>query len=142
MLIIFEMPDGAIVITAPHAEMLPNELETDYLDRIAVQDKPHPDAVRKANMLAADLPVSKDFRDCWRHDGSGVVVDAALETAARWSTIRGQRDRLLDESDKDSLRLGEQGGDVKAIHSYRQKLREVPQKYSADPLTVVWPVKP
>jgi len=42
---------------------------------------------------------SREFRECWRHDGKKIYIDSILETAERWVRIRKERNQLLTESD-------------------------------------------
>ena len=72
--------------------------------------------------------------------------DAAWVAGAddrKWDEIRKDRDQLLAESD------WTQTADTPLTTSkqtewstYRQDLRDIPQTYSADPDTIVWPTKP
>lgn len=88
----------------------------------------------------ADLPMDREFRDQWRHDGAAVKVDAALETQERWRRIRVERDRRLAASDGPMARANETGAKAAEWKAYRQSLRDVPLQ--ADPKAIVWPVPP
>ena len=168
--IVFENPDGTLSITAPIALKRDGETDTKYLNRIGTKAKPV-GATKKAIILGTELPfsdtgdttviedyildedtqvVSKQIvsdkirfcRNCWRWDGSKVVVDSALESQMRWAKIRAIRDRLLSLSDGTMARESEQSGpnEIK-LKAYRQSLRSVPQDHT-DPKDITWPTKP
>jgi len=68
---------------------------------------------------------------------------ATLQAAHPWSIVRGKRDGLLRKSDWTAVTdtvLGE--ADQTAWAEYRQDLRDIPQTYSADVESVVWPAAP
>ena len=83
------------------------------------------------------------------------VSDAALQAALdgydhgqfvddrAWANVRGKRDDLLRDSDWTAVTdtaLGE--ADQTDWEDYRQDLRDIPQTYSADVDSVVWPDAP
>ncbi len=83
------------------------------------------------------------------------VSDAALQAALdgydhgqfvddrAWANVRGKRDDLLRDSDWTAVTdtaLGE--ADQTDWEDYRQDLRDIPQTYSADVESVVWPDAP
>ena len=83
------------------------------------------------------------------------VSDAALQAALdgydhgqfvddrAWANVRGKRDDLLRDSDWTAVTdtaLGE--ADQTDWEDYRQDLRDIPQTYSADVESVVWPNTP
>ena len=60
-----------------------------------------------------------------------------------WANVRGKRDDLLRDSDWTAVTdtaLGE--ADQTDWEDYRQDLRDIPQTYSADVESVVWPDAP
>ena len=60
----------------------------------------------------------------------------------QWSTIRGERDRLLLQSDWTQLVDCPLSTEQKALWvTYRQNLRDVPQTQT-DPLNIIWPSTP
>ena len=68
---------------------------------------------------------------------------ATLQAAHPWSIVRGKRDGLLRKSDWTAVTdtvLGE--AEQTAWAEYRQDLRDIPQTYSADVESVVWPNTP
>ena len=168
--IVFENPDGSLSIVIPVALKKDKETDTKYLNRITAKSKPD-GAVKKGIILKTELPFSnpsdltvvEDYvfdeatqvvskqsvqdkirfcRDCWRWDGTKVVIDSALESQMRWARARAIRDKLLLLSDGLMARESEQGGpDETALKAYRQSLRSVPQDYT-DPKDITWPTKP
>ena len=69
--------------------------------------------------------------------GKLVLVDRPITVT--WQLIRDKRNGLLDSSDY--TQIPDFPGDRAAWASYRQQLRDIPQKYSK-PEDVVWPEKP
>jgi len=86
-----------------------------------------------------DLP-SREFRNQWRENNGKVRVDPVLETEARWTKIRAQRDKLLRESDWEVVRDGERGNSNQSLKTYREALRDVTTQ--PDPKNINWPEKP
>ena len=87
----------------------------------------------------ANLPVQPSVYHDW--DG-----DAWIDSTTRqWDDIRIQRDSLLVKSDPEVAIDRWNAMDVPtqtAWTTYRQELRDIPQTYSADPNSVVWPTPP
>ena len=167
--IIFEKPDGTLVIATPVAPVRKGETEPLYLNRIAAKSKPA-GSTQKAIVDKTELPCAavddatvvedytldgdtglvskgpvedkiKAFRTCWRWVGGAIVIDAALETEQRWTRVRAIRNRVLALSDGAMARENEQNGPNQAAHkNYRQILRDIPEQ--SDPKDVTWPEAP
>ena len=71
---------------------------------------------------------------------STTVVDAAV-LDFKWKDIRAKRDGLLNASDW-AVMPDSPVADKQVWLDYRTALRDLPQTYSADPDSVVWPVAP
>ena len=170
--VIIERPDGGISILVPVGNKLPEETDTKFLNRLVIKVLAGmPGAVKKGTIDKTGLPFAnpedttdiEDYvldkethvvsrhtvpdkirhcRNCWRWDGSKIVVDSTLEAEARWATVRAIRDKLLVLSDGPMARESEQAGPKKNDYeAYRQSLRNVPQEHQ-DPNDITWPTKP
>lgn len=75
-------------------------------------------------------------------DNIPIAVDPAdlLTLDEKWVRIRDKRNRLLYSYD--FTQAGDYPGDAVPWQTYRTLLRDIPQTYSADPDTVVWPTPP
>lgn len=76
-------------------------------------------------------------------DGSRMVSSLSnVVTEQKKKAVRGQRDRLLDESDWVVIRATETGQPVpERMAIYRQSLRDIPEQ-EGFPYDVEWPTKP
>ena len=91
--------------------------------------------------------INGNWSDVWsihpKYDD--LAEQAAWEAACvegQWSTIRGERDRLLIQSDWTQLVDCPLSSEQKALWiTYRQDLRDVPQTQT-DPLNIIWPTLP
>jgi hypothetical protein len=138
-IIVWELPDGSVVVTHPAGTPLEGETEKVYLARVAAQSSPGPEAVRLADIPLSALP-DRSFRVAWRHSAGDIIIDPALELAERWRRIRSDRDARLTASDKAILRAMDQGAKVAEWKAYRQALRDVPNQ--PDPKAITWPATP
>ena len=68
-----------------------------------------------------------------------IIDDAIVDS--KWKHIRAKRDGLLNTSDW-AVMPDSPVADQQAWLDYRTALRNIPQTYSADPDSVVWPVAP
>ena len=66
---------------------------------------------------------------------------AAAEVDVKWKEIRAKRNGLLSASDWAAM-PDSPVTDQQAWLDYRTALRNIPQTFSADPDSVVWPVAP
>ena len=125
--IIFKKLDGSIVvrILAPKGRRL-NELESEWIERVASKNVEEGD-VRCDDCLAKDLP-KRYFRNCWRYSNRKVDVDMPLARIQKMDEIREKRNKLLDDSDKEHLRLQAVGTaqEKQDMETYRQSLRDIP----------------
>ena len=83
--------------------------------------------------VASLLP--RRFRLCWRQSGAAPPhVDMPLARQQRMAEIREERDRRLARSDGQWARALDIGtpGEVAALKTYRQALRDVPQRVTLD----------
>ena len=125
--IIWEQPDGSIAITIPAPKgRRVNEVEEDWIERVAVKAKPS-GAIRHPDCNSEDLP-KRYFRSCWRYTNLKVDVDMPLARVQKMNEIREKRNKLLDDSDKEHLRLQAVGSaqEKQDMEIYRQFLRDVP----------------
>lgn len=73
------------------------------------------------------------------------VSELSESTDQKWEAIRAKRDKLLPNSDK--TRNGDifdalESNDKTELDTYREDLRNLPDTYSSDPDSVVWPTVP
>ena len=69
---------------------------------------------------------------------SGITIDDYAEPAETWDSIRGERDRLLKNTDWQGMSDVTMSAKQKA---YRKKLRDLPAT-NADPTKIVFPDAP
>ena len=69
------------------------------------------------------------------------AIIVAAEVDAKWKEIRAKRDGLLTASDWAAM-PDSPVTDKQAWLDYRTALRDLPQTFSTDPDSVVWPVVP
>jgi len=62
-----------------------------------------------------------------------------LSSELKWDSIRGERNRILSESDW--TQLSDSVVDKLLWANYRQLLRDIPQNFQS-PDSVVWPTRP
>ncbi|MCG7944896.1 MAG: phage tail assembly chaperone [Candidatus Thiodiazotropha taylori] len=86
---------------------------------------------------ADDFPVDKDVQ--WDFDLNDWVITDYPDILA--ANIRAERDKLLLEADKTTLKLLTTTGLTEEWKDYLQALRDVPQQ-STFPTSVQWPTKP
>lgn len=142
-IIVFELPDGSIrYSTCPAGSKKPGETTPEWLLRIfnkTVRGN-YPGATRILNAVMPDgqpfVPGAKKlFYGAWKHAGGGSIeIDMPAARAIRMEEIRAERDRLLDESDREWARLADIGTPEQraACKSYRQALRDIPQNTSLE----------
>ena len=135
--LIYKNPDGSLRIVIP--VNLTKSLKEIRADAEA-KDPAMAQCTYVGEVEESDIPQTREFRSCWRLNGSKVRVDPALETEERWKRVRVQRDKLLAESDGNMLRAKDLNQKVSEWESYRQALRDIPTQ--SDPKTIVWPTRP
>lgn len=161
-LIVWEMPDGTVrYATCPAKSKKPGETTQQWLHRQfqkTVRDE-YPSAKRILNPVMPDgqsfTPgARKIYYEAWRSDGAGnVMIDLPVARGIRMVDIRAERNRRLDDSDREWARLSEVGTpEQQAAHSaYRQALRDVPQSIDLDEIDTAgnleafqpaWPEQP
>jgi hypothetical protein len=65
------------------------------------------------------------------------------KTTTKWIAMRAHRTNILYDWDWTNLENCQHGGQKKQEwKDYRQALRDIPQTYSADPDSIVWPTAP
>lgn len=76
-------------------------------------------------------------------DGGGhpILTSITVTDVTKWIKIRARRNKLLTDSDYTQV-ADWPGSNVAAWATHRQTLRDIPQTYSADPDTVIWPTPP
>ena len=139
-LIIWERTDGGISWTAvaPKAQK-PKESDQQFLARVAAKvKKSNPDltkATRLDDCLSADLPLNH-FRNSWRRKGTEnkIQVDMPLARTQRMAEIRAERNKRIDESDKELNRVNEIGTqtEIDNLKTKRQILRDIPNNIETE----------
>lgn len=83
----------------------------------------------------------------YRVSGGNLVVppqpSAPSSSAVAWAAVREKRNLLLAQTD--FIQLADcpiSSSSKSSFVTYRQTLRDIPQTYSSDPATVVWPTVP
>ena len=161
-IIVWEMPDGAVrYATCPEKSKQPGETIEQWLPRQfqkTVRDA-FPGAIRILNPSMPDgqpfVPgAKKSFYGAWTSDGSGKIqVDLPRAREIHLAEVRAERNRKLDESDREWARLADVGTTEQqaAYREYRQALRDVPQGMNLDMIDTVveleefrpsWPGQP
>lgn len=155
--LVFERLDGSISIDIPVARIANDSAAlAKHIARIADR----PGVTHRLTLTSADLPSaqpgqSRRFRNCWRWDGSGVVVNLPAAHATVMREVRAERDRRLLESDGAHIGLSEIGTEQQKANwrAYRQALRDFPAAIHAvvhgltsaadiEFYEVTWPGKP
>lgn len=134
--IIWELPDGSIVVSVPAPggrQQAGAADEQAWLERVAARARATLPYLRESTRLpdteAHELPAGR-FRDCWRRVEDGTVqVHLPLAREQRMAEIRAERNRRLQDSDGPMARANEIGTpeDIAALKAMRQALRDVPQ---------------
>lgn len=161
-MIVFELPDGSIRYATCAAKMKrPGEITSEWLLRVfnkTVRDN-YPGAKRMLNPVMPNGEVfrpgaRKLFYEAWRHAGGGnIEIDMPMAREIQLGKIRAERNRLLDESDRERARLDDVGTAPQktAIAAYRQALRDLPTAIDLDAIMTpeallafepLWPVAP
>lgn len=101
------------------------------------------DAVEISDSTYAALSTGENDTQEITADGGGAPVLTArtVSDSAKWVDIRRRRDGRLIKCDYTQT-IDWPGASQAAWATYRQELRDVPQDYSSDPDTVVWPTEP
>lgn len=73
-----------------------------------------------------ELPLSREFRDAWIHNGKDVVVDNAKALLIHMKRIRHARNAALDLLDKEQLKQLPFPDKLREIESRKQILRDLP----------------
>ena len=107
------------------------------------------DSVTWRRIDPTDIPVTRDFRNCWRSNGAKIAVDMPLARDEHMANIRRARDAMLAKKDGEWVKEFSRGNQamVDAIEAERQKLRDVPQTIDAgvrdattpEALKAMWP---
>jgi hypothetical protein len=99
LVIVWEQPDGSILITYPVAAKLPGEADAAYLDRVAAhaqaRDLSLTGAVRRPNADSAALPARR-WRNAWRRVAGSLTVHPATARVQRRLELLADRDTRLD----------------------------------------------
>lgn len=95
------------------------------LKNIAVPSNKHSSSV-VLNKTA--LPVKSTFRNAWRLKDDEVQINIPAAREIKMDAIRTERDKRLDETDAEHLRLSEIGTELEkqTIRDKRQALRDLP----------------
>lgn len=72
-----------------------------------------------------EQPNSK-YRDCWREKDGEIIIDLSLARAQKLEEIRTERNKRLEESDKEWMVAVSMGIDPVAINGKKQALRDLP----------------
>lgn len=72
------------------------------------------------------LPLSREFRDAWTHDGKDVTIDATKAKDINLRRVRNARNVLLEGLDKEQLRYMSDADKLKELEAKKQVLRDLP----------------
>lgn len=120
--IVWQKADGSLAITIPADPTA----DIEYVAAHAQNADPSlADCVRLDNV---DTLPSRRFRNCWRATNKAIGVDIALAKQQVLNEARLERNKLLDETDKEVARLADIGSkeEQDALKVYRQQLRDLP----------------
>jgi len=136
--ILWQAPEGSVLVTVPCEPMRPGETESAYLDRIAQHavgaDPSLAACTRLPDVDTSALPQDRRWRNQWRVIGGQVQPDVALCRAERLREIRAERDARLAKADATKVKLDDIGtpAQIAAHHQYRQALRDLPIAVQTD----------
>ncbi len=124
-------PDGgvSVMIPAPKGRR-EGEGEIEWITRISLKDGTNKGLDVKRVLPSIDVIQSRYFRNLWEWDiaGNKAVISMVKARGQRMTEIRAERDRQLDESDKERNRLADVGTaqEQQDIADKRQALRDLP----------------
>lgn len=99
----------------------------DIVDAFSKFKDSHPDGnYNEYAEFNGKLPLSREFRDAWTHNGKGVVIDQAKASSIHLGRVRHSRNKALDLLDKEHLRHLSNPDKVKEIEKKKQELRDLP----------------
>ena len=134
--IVWKNTDGTIAVTIPAPKgRRKDEKESDWFERVALKAQPS-GSTRLPDCMAETLP-KRYFRNCWRDVNGKVEIDMPLARNQKMNEIKDKRNELLNESDKEHLRLQAVGTDEQKqkMETYRQSLRDIPQNVDLEVVT-------
>lgn len=125
--IIWEAPDGSILVTIPVEPMLDGEPEGMYLDRVALRaqnaDPRLADCTRRPDVEAASLPPRR-WRAVWRRVAGAVGVPLARARALRRLELVDRQKALLLRL-RDLIEDAEDRGQTTRLAALRAKRQQV-----------------
>lgn len=133
--LIWEKPDGSIMVTACAANSQPREgfegSQRDWWVFRTLEASPElfKGVVQLPDCQSTELPRSRRFRSCWRNDGKGgVQVKMELAREQRTEEIRAERNSRFASLDGEWMKATGQGDEKRAaeVEAVRQKLRDLP----------------
>ena len=155
-IVVFDNPDGSVTLRYPadpatsKGPTKPREGETpdEWFERITAGPN-RKGGVRVGEIDSETIPLRRRIlRGSLRWNGTNVVVDMAAARVLKLDHIREERNRRLDETDKEVFALD--GRPLPpALAAKRQALRDLPQNIDLDSITdinelenfePVWPV--
>lgn len=141
MKIIYQNDEGGVSVITP---VINDEIGL-TIGEIATKDVPS----GKAFQIVDDNEIPKDriFRNAWKKGNGKVEVDMPKARIIHMDRIRKVRDTELEKSDKEVVRVLEDGGNLTALKAKRKKLRDIPKDFdlesvnTSDGLKNKWPVE-
>ena len=106
-------------------------------------------AIKVREIVAADLPQDRYFRNAWTDEFPGPQIDINMNKARdiQMSYIRRLRDKELARLDVEQLKVLSDPIKVQAIETQKQVLRAIPQTFdltvaaTPEELKVLWPTE-
>lgn len=132
MMMMYTRPEdgGVSIVTAVDKEAIERVLgpmtQEQYEAHVIEQSIPK-DAINIKRIAYEDLPTDREFRNAWVDvtDDSKVNIDLAKAKAIKLEELRQERNKLLDAVDKELLKALDLGGDIGAIRTEKQRLRDL-----------------
>lgn len=129
--IIYTRPDGGVSIVSPAPKkdierMLGSITDKEYEKLVLSKSIPE-DAVNVRFIEDQDIPDDREFRDAWvdTEEGSQIDICCARAKDVALNRMRGERNRLLAESDRDFMIKFERGEDLTDVKKKKKSLRDV-----------------
>jgi hypothetical protein len=132
MYIIYEGKDGSVAISVLAADVKMEQVE-EIVEKFRGA---HPEGAypRYSVVDKIDAPEDRTFRDAWVKQGSKIVVDKNKGRAIHLDRVRADRNKKLEELDKEQLRYINYKDKLQKIEEQKQVLRDLPANYTDWPL--------
>ena len=135
--IIYTRKSGKVSVVTPSSKerlekVLGKLTVKQYRDHVWERAVPE-DAINPRDLLVADIPKSREFRDAWEDSQEGSQVDICCSKAKeiQLRKLREEREVHMEVLDKDFMIAIEKGEDTSVIAGKKQALRDVTEPLKA-----------